>query len=311
MSLPTCRRARTAAGAGLALCLALAAAASCDMTHVGRSTPTAAARIEVVSSIDSWGSILTQLGGDRVSETSIIASPAVRSRGYRPSALDVRHVTAARVLVVNGIGYDGWATAAAATRPGTDQVVVDVGEVAGIGVGGNPNQCYSSDTVHRVVDAITAALERADPADTAYFDRQHAKFADIALKPYDELEQSVSAEYGGVAIGASASMAEPLAASLGLDILTPVGYLDAVSRGQAPSAADAAAVEQQLTSKQVRLFIDDVQDSTPGVAAAVKAAGKNDIPVVTLTETLSPAGATFQAWQLQQLTALRNALREK
>jgi zinc/manganese transport system substrate-binding protein len=31
--------------------------------------------------------------------------------------------------------------------------------------------------------------------------------------------------------------------------------------------------------------------------------------VVTFTETLSPAGATFQAWQVAQLESLRAALR--
>jgi zinc/manganese transport system substrate-binding protein len=40
----------------------------------------------------------------------------------------------------------------------------------------------------------------------------------------------------------------------------------------------------------------------------VKAAKARGIPVTAITETLTPAGATFQDWQTAQLTALEAAL---
>jgi zinc/manganese transport system substrate-binding protein len=40
----------------------------------------------------------------------------------------------------------------------------------------------------------------------------------------------------------------------------------------------------------------------------VDLARANHIPVVSITETLSPATATFQAWQSEQLGALDRAL---
>jgi zinc/manganese transport system substrate-binding protein len=44
------------------------------------------------------------------------------------------------------------------------------------------------------------------------------------------------------------------------------------------------------------------------VAGQVSAARAAGIPVVAITETLSPAGASFQDWQSAQLHALRAAL---
>jgi len=50
------------------------------------------------------------------------------------------------------------------------------------------------------------------------------------------------------------------------------------------------------------------QNATPDVQRQVDAAKANGIPVTTITETMSPAGATFEQWQVGQLTALRDAL---
>ena len=46
----------------------------------------------------------------------------------------------------------------------------------------------------------------------------------------------------------------------------------------------------------------------PDVSAQVAAAKPAGIPVATVTETLTPAGASFQDWQVRQLTALESAL---
>ena len=50
------------------------------------------------------------------------------------------------------------------------------------------------------------------------------------------------------------------------------------------------------------------QNATPDVQAQVDAARAKGIPVTTITETLTPAGASFQDWQVAQLTALKQAL---
>jgi len=56
------------------------------------------------------------------------------------------------------------------------------------------------------------------------------------------------------------------------------------------------------------VFVFNSQNSTPDVQGVVDKARAARIPVVQITETLSPAGAAFQDWQTSQLKALLAAL---
>ncbi|MDT5035994.1 MAG: zinc/manganese transport system substrate-binding protein, partial [Micromonosporaceae bacterium] len=75
-----------------------------------------------------------------------------------------------------------------------------------------------------------------------------------------------------------------------------------------PTAADKATVDRQIKDKQIRVYVYNSQNATPDVQAQVDAAKKAGIPVSTITETMTPAGASFQDWQVAQLTALKQSL---
>ena len=99
-----------------------------------------------------------------------------------------------------------------------------------------------------------------------------------------------------------------LADALGLKMLTPYSFLKAISEGSEVSAGDKATIDQQIKGKQIKVYIYNSQNSTPDIAAQVKAAKAAGIPVTTVTETLSPAGATFQQWQTTQLQGIEQVL---
>ena len=109
-------------------------------------------------------------------------------------------------------------------------------------------------------------------------------------------------------MGASESVVAPLADALGLDVLTPESFLDAVSEGTDPTAQDKATVDAQIRSRQVKVYVFNSQNATPDVRAQVKLAHDVGIPVASVTETLSPATASFQDWQSGQLETLADAL---
>jgi zinc/manganese transport system substrate-binding protein len=67
-------------------------------------------------------------------------------------------------------------------------------------------------------------------------------------------------------------------------------------------------VDNQIATKAIRVLVYNSQNATPDVRELVRAARAKKIPVTTVTETLTPAGASFQAWQVRQLTALQKAL---
>jgi zinc/manganese transport system substrate-binding protein len=214
----------------------------------------------------------------------------------------------ARVAIVNGIGYDGWADKLLAASPSSGRKVVRVGDVVGIKEGGNPHQWYSPGTVDAVIDAISNAFKQADPADAAYFDAQRQAYKADGLKRYNDLRAQIKARYGGTPVGASESIFAPLAADLGLTLLTPESFLDAIAEGNDPTAADKSTVDKQITGQQIKVFVYNAQNSTPDVSALVAKAKRAGIAVTTVTETLVPKGAPFQDWQATQLQSLADAL---
>jgi len=264
--------------------------------------------INVAASINAWGSILTQLGGGHVHATSIIPSPDTDPHDYEATPADARTIAGARLFVENGIGYDSWAAKAVAANPDSGRTVLDVGKLVGVPAGGNPHRWYSPSDVDKVADTITADLKKADPDDAGYFDQQRTAFDTTGLATYHKLINDIKTKYAGTPVGASESIFAPLSDALGLKLLTPPSFLKAISEGTDPSPADKSTIDGQITDKKIKVYVFNSQNSTPDVSAQVKAAKKAGIQVSTVTETLSPAGVSFQAWQSAQLQTLADAL---
>jgi len=286
------------------------AASACATTAPGSTSRSAGSeKIVVVAAENFWGSIAAQLGGSKVAETSIITNPDTDPHSYEATAADARTIAGAQLFIQNGIGYDSsWAPGLVSANPNSSRTVLTVGDVLGLKDGDNPHQWYSHASVYKIIDAITAEYQKIDPADASYFGQQKTTFEDSTLAEYNQLETSIKAKYAGTPIGASESIVSPLADSLGLDMLTPYSFLKDISEGTDPTSADKAAIDQQIRNKQIEVYVYNSQNSTPDIQAQVKLAQQEGIPVTTVTETLSPAGDSFQEWMVGQLQDLESAL---
>src|SRR5207249_89883 len=136
----------------------------------------------------------------------------------------------------------------------------------------------------------------------------HHAGRETALRPYRSAIAEIKTQYAGTPVGASESIFAPLAGPLGLNLVTPASFLNAISEGNDPTAADKATVDRQIATKAIKVFVFNSQNATPDVQRLVDAAKANGIPLTTVTETLVPKGATFQAWQTAQLERLERAL---
>ena len=294
--------------------LVLGTTAACSTAPSGDAQSSSAGGsgtvVEVAASINAWGSILTQLGGSHVHETSIITNPDTDPHDYEPTPSDGTVIAESRLFVENGIGYDSWAAKTLAASPDSGREVIDVGDLVHVAAGGNPHRWYSPGNVAAVADAITADLTKLDPADASYFAARRTAFATTGLASYHRLINEIRARYAGTPVGASESIFAPLAQALKLDLITPPSFLEAISEGTDPSAADLTTIGAQISDKKIKVYVFNSQNATPDVAAQVKAAKAAGIPVSTVTETLSPATASFQQWQTAQLRALEAALQK-
>ena len=268
----------------------------------------ASTQIHVVAAENFWGSIAAQLGGNRVQVTSVISNPATDPHGYEPTALDARTFAGAQMVIVNGVGYDPWAPKLIAANPVPGRTVLTVGDLVGIKAGGNPHRWYSPSDVQKVIDAVVRDYSTLDPKDATYFRAQKTQLVTKGLAPYTHLIATIKRRFGGTAVGASESIFAPLAQALGLRLVTPPSFLKAISEGTEPTAADKTTIDRQIAKEQIKVWVFNSQNSTPDVARLTEAARKKGIPITTITETLTPASATFEQWQVRQLQALVLAL---
>ena len=292
----------------LSLTLAALLGAGVAWAAQGGGASTGSGVIPVVAAENVWGSIAAQLGGDRVHVTNIISSPAADPHDYEPTAADARTMAGAKLAIVNGVGYDPWAGKLLSASPSKDRIVLTVGDLVGVKTGGNPHRWYSPPNVQQVISALTADYKKLDPAHAGYFDRQKAAFESKGLRAYKAEIALIRRKYAGVPVGASESIFAPLAEALGLRLLTPASFLKAISEGSEPTAADKTAIERQLTGRKLKVWVFNSQNATPDVQRFTDQARKSGIAVTTITETLVPATASFQDWQVAQLRALAAAL---
>jgi zinc/manganese transport system substrate-binding protein len=272
------------------------------------SSPAAKGRIQVVAAENFWGNIAAQLGGDRVEVTSVISNPAADPHDYEPTAADARTFAGAQIVLVNGVGYDPWASRLVDANPVHGRVVLDVGDLVGAKRGDNPHRWYSPADVRKVIAEIVGDYSKLDPKGASYFKQQEVRFEAQGLARYKSLIATIRRKYSGVPVGASESIFALLAPALGLRLITPPSFLRAISEGAEPTAADKSTIDRQIAGREIKIWVYNSQNGTPDVKRLTDAARKHGIPVATITETLTPANASFQDWQSRQLEALAAAL---
>jgi zinc/manganese transport system substrate-binding protein len=303
----------TAAVIALAVPLGLSACSSRDAGKTTESSSTAAAAggcpttpVNVVVSVDQWGDIVRDLGGECAQVTTVLASSSVDPHDFEPAPADAATFAKAQLVVVNGADYDPWASKFAATSaPKTP--VVDAGVVTKTATGANPHLWYSPPAVVAVADAVTAELAKLAPEAKGYFAEQRSAFGS-SLEPYNKLLSAIKAGATGKTYAATESVFDYTAEDVGLVNATPPGYRAASANDSDPSPADLEAFRRALADRRIDVLIYNTQTegSVPEqIRAAAEAAG---VPVVKVTETVPPGTTSFETWQVAQLTALAKAL---
>jgi len=263
--------------------------------------------LQVIAGENFWGSIASQLGGTRVTVTSIVTNPNSDPHEYESSATDARAFATADYVILNGAGYDDWGQKLLSANPGSSRKVFLVADLLSKKAGDNPHFWYNPGWVDRVVDRITADYQALDPADSAYFSQQREAFR-IALQPYYDAVAHIRSSFAGVAVGSTESIVVYMAQALGLNLISPPEFMQAISEGSDPPAQTVAEFQNQVSHHLIKVLIYNAQTSTPITENLKQLAANNGIQVVGISETVEPMTASFQDWQTTQLNALQAAL---
>jgi zinc/manganese transport system substrate-binding protein len=267
------------------------------------------AGIQVVASTDVYGSLAKTIGGAQATVTSIIDDPAKDPHEYQADARTQLAISRAQVVIENGGGYDDFVDTMLSASPNTRTLLINAVKLSGYDTSiadFNEHVFYDYATVGKVVDAIVSDFSTADPSHRALFaDRGAALQRKISALQQSELNLS------GATTGVGVAITEPvpnyLLAALGMKIVTPIAFSEAVDQGTDVPASVLEQTLATLTSGQAKLLVYNVQTSGPQSDAVLAAAKKAGIPAVPVSETLPP-GLDYVTWQRGVLATIAQAL---
>jgi zinc/manganese transport system substrate-binding protein len=262
--------------------------------------------VPIVVSVDQWGDIVSRLAGDCGDVTTVFKSSSADPHDYEPTPADSARFNGAHLVVVNGLGYDTWATKALDVLD-SKPAVVDAGKLTGRGDGDNPHIWYDPASVFRVAAGVTAALRRLEPNDAAYFAQRHAAW-ERSMRPYEAAVARARRAAASKTYGATESVFDDMASAVRLRDRTPKGFRRAAANESDPSPGDLDAFERALTKHTMSVLVVNTQTEGAIPRQIRDRARSARVPVLEVTESLPPGAPSFETWQVGQLDALTRAL---
>jgi len=262
-------------------------------------------KIAIVAAENFYGDVAQQIGGDRVSVTSILSSPDQDPHLFETSPSILRKLAAAQTVIQNGLDYDPWMTALLKAAPKAGRIVIVAADLMHKKAGDNPHLWYDPALMPVVAKAVAAALAAADPSHADDYNSRLKSFL-TSLQPLDAEIASIRNKYEGAPVTATEPVFGYMAAALHLTMLNQRFQL-AVMNNTEPSVSEVAGFEKDLERHDARVLFFNKQASDNLVQHMVDLAHKSHVPVVGVTETIPPA-LSYQDWMLRQLKMTENAL---
>lgn len=266
-------------------------------------------RVQVVAAENFWGSLVSQIGGDKISVKSIINNPKVDPHEYESTSNDAKAVSNASYVIYNGAGYDPWAPQLISANNEANQKVLDVASYLGVNTGSNPHLWYNPGFVNKVVIKMEQDLVSLDPKDKSYYQANLAKLQN-SLKGYQNLINQIALKYKGVKVATTEDVFSYLAQSAKLDLISPNSFITAIAEGNDPSPQSIIQFENQISSHQVKILVYNKQTVTPITIKMRELANQNHIPVIGITELVEPSSQNFQIWMYAEINSILNGLNQ-
>jgi zinc/manganese transport system substrate-binding protein len=290
----------------LAVLAALAATAVAAYSSRAAAGP-ASGKIVAVGAESQYASVIGQVGGRYVQASAIMSNPNTDPHSFEASIAVAREVGGARLVVQNGLGYDGFMSTIESAVPSGGRTVIDVQRLLGLPDSTpNPHLWYDPATMPKVADAIAASLSAIQPSHAAYLTANATSFT-ASLKPLDAAITSFKSAYPGVRVAVTEPVADYLLTALGAGNLTPWTFQADVMNGVDPSPQDVAAQRALFTGHKVSAFLYNQQVTDALTESFISLAAQNQIPVIGVYETM-PAGYDYQSWMLAEVQALHKAV---
>jgi zinc/manganese transport system substrate-binding protein len=265
-------------------------------------------RLDVVASFSILGDLVKNVGGEKVSVATLVG-PNGDVHVYTPAPSDAKKNADARLLVMNGLGLEGWLPRLVQSAGSKAAIVTASNGIAPLQLGSDadPHAWQSVPNVKIYVGNIRDALVATDPANAAVFRAN----ADRYLKELDALDAEVRAAIAKIPperrkVITTHNAFGYFAAAYGVEFVAPIG----VSTESEPSARDIAALIQQIKAARIpAVFLENLSDERliRRIAAETGAKAGGTLYSDSLTDEKGPA-PTYIALVRHNIKALTSAL---
>lgn len=247
--------------------------------------------IVVVASVNQWGSLAEQIGGDDVQVTSIVNTTAVDAHDFEPQTADIAALQQAEVVVSNGAGYDAWATA----NLTKDTASVSAADTVGAMTGDNPHLWFSKDARNGMATELAEAFSKARPDKREDFERRLADWREQEGEVEDAMD-GFSAAHPDATYAATEAVAYYLMSDLGFEDLTPRGYAQSAANESEPAPADLQEFQELVESQGVDVLVNNTQQASDATNMITGTAGRSGVPVFDVSEQMPEDCTDLTSW---------------
>jgi len=219
----------------------------------------AAERLNVVASFSIIADFVRTIGGDRVNLTTLVG-PDSDVHVYTPAPGDAKRIAEAKLVIVNGLGLEGWLPRLVQSAGSKAQVVTASAGIAPLKLGSaaDPHAWQSVPNARIYVADITNALAVADPDDMEFFRTQSKAY----LEKLETLDREVREAVAKIPAERRKVISTHdafgyFAAEYGVQFVAPLG----VSTETEPSARDIATIIGQIRAERIpAVFLENISD---------------------------------------------------
>jgi zinc/manganese transport system substrate-binding protein len=219
----------------------------------------AAERLNVVASFSILGDFVRAVGGDRVNVTTLVG-PDSDVHVYTPAPSDAKRIAEAKLVIVNGLGLEGWLPRLVQSSGSKATVVTASAGIAPLKLGSaaDPHAWQSVPNAKIYVTDIANALAAADPDDAEFFRTQ----AKAYLEKLEALDREVREAVAKIPTERRKVISTHdafgyFAAEYGIQFVAPLG----VSTETEPSARDIAGIIGQIRAQKIpAVFLENISD---------------------------------------------------
>lgn len=236
------------------------------------AAPVVAQPLPVVTSFSILADLVKVIGGSHVEVTSLVG-PNADAHVFDPTPADAKRLADAKLVVINGLGFEGWMDRLIKSSGYRGSVTVasrgvkTIQEAAGHGHQHGHSHSHAADphawqnplNVKQYVQNIRLALAAAKPAAAQEFEQRAQAYS----RDLDALDQSIRERLKPIPVAQRRIVTSHDAFGYFAAAYNVKFYpLQGLSTGSEPSAADVVRIIDQIKKNKVTaIFVENISDA--------------------------------------------------